>query len=287
MIRPMQSSDTPDLLALLHWMDHAPEREVFAPSSRDTGELQAECEDSICLVDQDEAGVRGYCGIGPFHDGMVIEGPLSETGEHLRELLGKALAHADGLPVYAFCARDNLTVRDALETAGLTPMHSTAFYAAPLDLLASMPYPPDSYSLTYELPIKEYRSLYRAAEDAWASRLDWSPEQYDAHFSRDDVRLLALTKGGKYVGFVELEFNPEESRADVTYLAVHPAERGQQLGRALLGLAAAEATKHPEMRTLRVRAHDHMHAARALYTQLGLKHCRSVVTYFLDGNEEV
>ena len=48
MIRPMQHTDTPDVLTLLHWMDGAPEREVFAPDARDphrseehTSELQS------------------------------------------------------------------------------------------------------------------------------------------------------------------------------------------------------------------------------------------------------
>ena len=87
--------------------------------------------------------------------------------------------------------------------------------------------------------------------------LDWTPEQYDAHFARDDVKLVALTRDGKPAAFAELEFHPEEGRAEVTYLAVHPAERGQKLGRTLLSLAASEARRYPELRSLRVRAHDH------------------------------
>ncbi|GAA5500656.1 hypothetical protein Dxin01_00380 [Deinococcus xinjiangensis] len=286
MIRAMQPADTPDLLALLNWMDDAPEREVFAPSSREQGELGSECEDSVSFVYDGDDGVQAYCAISPFRDGMVLEGPLSETGEHLTDLLRRAVEHAEGLPVYAFCARDNLGVRDALEAAGLTPMHATDFYSAPLSGLAQGAAVPADYALVTQLPIADYRALYRAAEDAWASRLDWSPEQYDAHFARDDVRLLVLTRAGKPAAFAELELNPEEARADVTHLAVHPAERGQKLGRSLLHLAAADAAQHPEMRHLRVRAHDHMHAARALYARVGLGHCRSIVTYMLDGEEE-
>ena len=59
------------------------------------------------------------------------------------------------------------------------------------------------------------------------------------------------------------------------------------LGLTLLALAAAEADTHPELRTLRVRAHDHMKPARALYARAGLKHCRSVVTYMKEGDEDV
>lgn len=286
MIRSMQATDIPDLLALLHWMDDAPEREVFVPSSRQAGDLQAECEDNTCYVAYDHDGVSGYCAIAPFRDGLVLEGPLSETGAQLVELLRRTLTHAEGLPVYAFCARDNLKVRDALEAVGLTPMHSTAFYNAPLKALAGAAALPEGYTVADQLPIADYRAIYRAAEDAWATRLNWTPEQYDAHFARDDVKLLALLRGGKPAAFAEIEFNPEESRADLTHLAVHPAERGQKLGRALLHLAAAEAAQRPELRTLRVRAHDHMHAARALYTSSGFMQSRSIVTYLLEGEEE-
>ncbi len=287
MIRALHPADTADLLALLHWMDTAPEREVFAPSSREVQELVAECEDSAAYVYEDEEGVQGYCAISPFRDGLVLEGPLSETGEHFGDLLRRALAHAEGLPVYAFCARDNVQVRGALEEAGLNPMHATDFYAAPLSGFAPQPGVPAGYELVTALPLSDYRALYRAAEDAWAGRLDWSPEQYDAHFAQEHVRLLALTRGGRPAAFAELELNPEEGRAELTHLAVHPAERGLGLGRALLHLSAATAARSPELRQLRVRAHDHMHAARALYAHAGLAHCRTVVTYLLEGDEEV
>lgn len=284
MIRSMQTTDLPDLLALLHWMDDAPEREVFAPSSRDVQELQLECEDNTCLVDVNEDGVAGFCAISPFRDGLVLEGPLSESGQ-VSAVLKRVLAESEGLSVYAFCSRENAAVRDALESAGLTPMHSTAFYSIALKDMPEFALP-DGYAVTSLLPLTDYRALYKAAEDAWATRLDWTPEQFDAHFARDDVKLIALTRSGKPAAFAELEFHPDDARAEVTYLAVHPAERGQHLGRALLSLAAQAAAQNPAMRTLRARAHDHMHAARTLYSHAGLKHCRSIVTYMLEGEEE-
>ncbi|SEJ83066.1 Ribosomal protein S18 acetylase RimI [Deinococcus reticulitermitis] len=290
MIRPMQATDLPDLLALLHWMDAAPEREVLAPDARDLAELRLECEDTPALVDEGPDGVRAYCSLAPFRDGLALEGPLSERGADLRRLLRRAAEQAEGLPVYAFCARDNVEVRAALEEAGFMPMHTTDFYSVPLGALKGSrgadPVPP-GYTVTHTLGLTDYRALYRAAEDAWSARLEWEPEVYDAHFSRDDVRLIALQDpSGRAVAFAELEFNPAEARADLTHLAVHPAERGQRLGRALLLLAAAEARRFPELRTLRVRAHDHMKAARALYARAGLTHCRAVVTYLRDGEEE-
>ena len=296
MIRPLRATDLPDLLALLHWMDAAPEREVLAPDARTLNELRLECEDPAALVDEGEEGVRAYCALSPFRDGLALEGPLAEHGADLRGLLTRAAQQAEGAPVYAFCARDNLAVRSALEAAGFAPMHTTDFYAAPLERWRAAPERagsgkkpqlPPGYALTRELPLTEYRSLYRAAEDTWAARLDWSPEQYDAHFAREDVRLLALRDGeGRPVAFAELELCAPDSRAELTHLAVHPAGRGQGLGRALLALAAAEAAQSPELRTLRARAHDHMSAARQLYTRAGLTHCRAVVTSLREGDEE-
>ncbi|WP_034387114.1 GNAT family N-acetyltransferase [Deinococcus sp. YIM 77859] len=284
MIRPMRQADAPDVLALLSWMDDAPEREVFAPDAREADELRVECEDRVCLVAEGEDGeVRAYCGLAPFRDGLVLEGPLG-TGE-LRALLARAVERSDGLPIYAFSARDNLAVREVLEEAGFTPMHTTDFYTARVPALARFARVPEGYTSVEALLPDAYRALYRASEDGWAGRLEWTDAEIGAHFARDDVRLVALLRGEKPVGFAELELNPEAARADLTYLAVHPAERGQGLGRVLLALAAAEAAAHPEIRDLRARAHDHARAARALYTHAGMTHCRSVVTYLRDDTE--
>ena len=125
-VRPMLPAHASDVLALLHWMDAAPEREVFAPDARDVPELFQECEGCRCFITEGADGVSAYAALSPFRDGLVLEGPLGEDLAALRALITRALASADGLPVYAFCARDNLSVRQALDAAGLTPMHSTA-----------------------------------------------------------------------------------------------------------------------------------------------------------------
>ena len=285
-VRPMLPADAPDVLALLHWMDAAPEREVFAPDARDVPELCQECEGSRCFITEGADGVSAYAALSPFRDGLVLEGPLGEDPAALRALITRALASADGLPVYAFCARDNLSVRQALEAAGLTPMHSTAFYTAPLEALRGGPGPAGDCAVDTRLTLTEYRALYRAAEDTWADRLDWTPEQFSAHFAQPDVKLLVLRRGGQPVAFAELERRSEDARADMPYLAVHPAERRRGHSRALLALAAQEAARWPEVRSLRTRAHDHLHAARSLYAHAGMTHCRSVVTYLRETEEE-
>ena len=182
---------------------------------------------------------------------------------------------------------DEHELRYVLEGAGFAAMHTTDFYSAPLDRLTPHACAPAGHRIARRLPIAAYRELFKSSEDAWAGRLTWTPEQFDGHFARDDVRLVALLRGDQPVGFAELEFCPEDARADVTYLAVHPAERAQGYGLKLLALAAAEAETHPEIRTLRVRAHDHMKPARALYARAGFTHCRSIVTYMRDGDEDV
>ncbi|MEF2278084.1 GNAT family N-acetyltransferase [Deinococcus sp. YIM 134068] len=284
MIRPMQATDAPDVLALLHWMDDAPEREVFAPDARDAAALHDECEDRVCLVSEGTDGmVQAYCALAPFRDGLALEGPLG-SGD-LSGLLRRAVARADGLPVYAFSARDNLDARAALEGAGFTAMHTTDFYTGRAAHLARAARVPGEYTAEDALPPADYRALFRAAEDGWSGRLEWTDAQLRAHFARDDVRLVVLRRSGRPVGFAELELNAEAARADLTYVAVHPAERGQGLGRVLLALAAAEAAAHPEVRDLRARAHDHARAARALYTHAGMRHCRSVVTYLRDDTD--
>ena len=41
-----------------------------------------------------------------------------------------------------------------------------------------------------------------------------------------------------------------------------------------------------DLGSLRTRAHDHLHAARSLYAHAGMTHCRSVVTYLRETEEE-
>ena len=138
MIRPMQATDAPDVLALLAWMDDAPEREVFAPDARDVHELRGECEDRVCLVAEGlDGAVEAYCGLAPFRDGLVLEGPLGDGD--LPSLLARAVERADGLPVYAFAARDNLAAREALEACGVGcggPMAPYGEEVSPLNIPA-------------------------------------------------------------------------------------------------------------------------------------------------------
>ncbi|PYE56676.1 GNAT family N-acetyltransferase [Deinococcus yavapaiensis] len=277
MIRPMQSTDTPDVLALLEWMDAQPEREVLAPEARTPHDLRLESEDKVCFVDVDEFdGVRTYCALSGFEADHLLEGPLG-TGP-LAPALKRVLSAAKG-SVYAFCARDNIVVRDALEDARFHPMHTTDFYELRRDQAGPSPAAPGDLRIAPRVDFETYRALYRFSEDKWSSRLEWTYTNFEAHARRDDVRMLVLMRGRSAVGFAELEIG---ETANLTYLAVHPAERGHGYGRVLLDAAIREAFSHAEVRALRARAHDHESAAKKLYTRRGLSWRRSVVTYLRD-----
>ena len=285
MIRTSQSSDAPEIISLLSWMDGAPEREVFAPDARTPDELAFENAGKTCLVAADDLGsVTAFAALSPFQDGLLLEGPLSESPEALPRLLGAALAHNDSQSVYSFAARDNLPVRSALEAAGFMPMHTTDFYRLARGKLRQVPALPEGLSLSGRTDTQTYRSLYRAAQDTWSERLHWSEAQLSAHLHSPDVLLSVLTRGGKAVGFAETELDNDLAR--MTYLAVHPAERGQGYGKILLLHAARAAFERPEISALQVRAHDHEAPARVLYTHAGFLHCRSVVTYVLEPDGE-
>ena len=287
MIRTLQASDGPDVISLLSWMDGAPEREVFAPDARTPDDLVLENAGKTCWVAADDLGsVTAFAALSSFQDGLLLEGPLSETPESLPRLLSAALSHNDNQSVYAFAARDNLPVRGVLEAAGFSPMHSTDFYRLQKTNWSTKGVPalPDGLELADRTDLETYRSLYRAAEDTWSERLHWSEAQLLTHLNSPEVSLLVLRRGGKAVGFAETELDGQLAR--ITYLAVHPAERGQGHGRTLLLHAAASAFERPEISAVQVRAHDHEGAARALYAHAGFLHCRSVVTYVLEPEGE-
>lgn len=287
MIRPLQTSDFPDVLALLQWMDDDARREVLAPDARDLEELRWENEGKTCLVSLDElGGLQAYCALAPFRDGVALEGPLGGPSERaLRGVLREATRRT-GSSVYAFCAAGNGPVRAVLEREGFATMHTTDFsrlsrreaerrLTGKRDPAAL---PPD-LSLRGRVDPTTYRALYRSSEDAWSERLGWSAAALDAHFARDDVRVLVLTRGRQALGFAELEIG---ELAQLTYLAVHPAERGHGHGTVLLGAAVIEALRHPEVRAVQARAHDHEAPARSLYAKAGFTPSRSVLTYVLE-----
>lgn len=285
MIRSMLPTDAPEVLALLEWMDDQPERETFAPDARTVEDLLLENSgrDKFCAVAVDDLGqIDGYCGLAEVHlesgeVGRVVEGPIGAASV---PLLRAVLRDTPG-DVYAFCARDNLETREALEAAGFAAMHTTDFYRLRRDRFAASRVPRPEGRFRPEIDQDTYRRLYRASEDGWSGRLGWSHAEFRTHFAREDVRLLVLDDGGP-VGFAELELGES---AQLTYLAVHPAERGRGFGAALLRAALHEAFAHPEVREVRARAHDHERSARRLYHAHGFDTCRSVVTY-LRADEE-
>ncbi len=281
MIRPMRHPDAAEVIALLEWMDEQPEREVFAPEARDVGDLRLESEDKRCWVAEDDLGqVLSYCALAPHPHGLVLEGPL---GEVTPTMLTQAVQEAQGQEVYAFCARDNEVVHGALSGAGFTVMHGTDFYRLRRGEARGLTELPPGLLLRLRTDHASYLSLYRSSEDSWSGRLNWSEHDFQTHLQRDDLCLLVLTRGNQAVGFAEVELG---ETAELAYLAVHPAERGQGYGRLLLSAAIREAFARPEVQSLRARAHDHEAGARALYAHMGFTACRSVLTYLYPADEE-
>ena len=280
MIRFMQHCDTPDVLALLEWMDGQADREVLAPEARDPQEFELERHGKTCFVSVDDLGqVNGYCALARLDDQtLVLEGPLGDGP--LFALLRRTLQEAAG-SVYAFSARDNVRVRDVLEQVGFYAMHSTDFYRLRRERFTDREVTlPGGVWLDWRLTFDEHRALYRVSEDAWSERLEWSYARFVTHASRDDVAFLVLRRDGQALGFAEVEWGEV---THLTYVAVHPVERGCGLGRALLQCVVQEVFSRPDVLELRTRAHDHELVARKLYHQLGFDGCRCVVTYWRDG----
>ncbi|MBB6097412.1 ribosomal protein S18 acetylase RimI-like enzyme [Deinobacterium chartae] len=282
MIRPMRPSDVHDVITLLEWMDGSPDREVFSPEARDLEDLRWECQGKTCLVYQDDLGtVRGYAALSPYKDGFLLEGPLSNRGI-VRPLLAELL-RSDHRPVYAFVARDNMGVREALEEADFGAIHTTDFFVLPRRAAKLRSRMPEGLRLlpAFSVTFDQYLDLYRSSEDVWSERLSWSEEDYRRHFAKEGTYLLVLARDDEPLGFAELEIDGDE--ATLSYLAVHPTHRGNGYGHVLLDHAVREGFTPLEVTHLRARAHDHEGVARLLYQKHGFVPERSVVAYLLDG----
>ena len=286
MLRPLQAADAHDVVTLLEWMDAHPEREVFAPVARELEDLRWECEDKKSLVYLDDLGtVRAYAGLTRYKEGYVLEGPLSRGGL-VEPVLRGILEHAGNDPIYAFAAKANRGVRDALETAGFGAMHGTDFFKLSRRELSSKqvrvwPEIPQNFRLlpAFKVRFEDYLELYRSSEDVWTERLHWREDDYKRHFARPELSLMVLENRGDLLGFAELE--TEGQTGTLAYLAVHPVHRGKGYGRVLLNQALREAFNQPDVMEFRARAHDHEGAARRLYKRTGFELERTVITYLL------
>ncbi len=289
MLRPLQAADAHDMVTLLEWMDAHSEREVFAPVARELEDLrwEWECEDKKSLVLLDDLGtVRAYAGLSPYKQGYVLEGPLSSRGL-VEPILRGILEHAGHDPIYAFAAKANQGVRDALESAGFGATHGTDFFKLGRRELSHKqvrvwPELASGFRLlpAFKVRFEDYLELYRSSEDVWTERLHWNSDDYRHHFARPEMSLLALEKGGELLGFAELE--TEGQTGTLAYLAVHPVHRGKGYGRVLLNQALRETFSQPDVMQFRARAHDHEGAARRLYERSGFKLERTVITYLLE-----
>ncbi|MDX2004249.1 MAG: GNAT family N-acetyltransferase [Meiothermus sp.] len=285
MNRPVAQSHLSQLAELFVWMDEQPERRSLAPEARTPEGLWWEVmagEEDQAWVWLEGGRVQGYASLVPFWDGAALEGPVVRGGDGgaLLEHLIKE-ARAEGYPtLYAFPEASNKYARQLLEAKGFSPEHTTYFYSIPRSDLA---YPvPKGYRIKFAEPVnpEAYRDIYSRSSDNRSLRLGWDDDALRQHFVGSDCDLLMAFKGKDAVGMAEIEF--EDGAAEVAYIGVVPEARGKGVGRALLGAAAEHAFAHPEVSTLRVRAHDHEKAAQELYKRLGFTGNEAVVTYALE-----
>lgn len=274
MIRSLKASDVPQILGLIGWMKAAPEREVGLPRDWNTTNWQERYGQQGYLVEVDDEGeVGGYCGLRPFRDGQMLEGPL---GNSPADLIARAKLDAGNQPLYAVVARENAPMREALEAQGFGIQDQADYYVTHPARLAQGAKVPKHYETENQLTAEEYIALYHASQDAFPSRQNWSDEQLAQHFADPNVVLVALRQGGEALGFAELELRGE--RAELNYFAIRPDQRGQGLGARLLALAAAEAAAR-NITELQARALSHMQAGRALYEKAGMQRVRTLLTY--------
>ena len=59
---------------------------------------------------------------------------------------------------------------------------------APAPCLARAARVPGEYTAEDRLSPAEYRALFRAAEDGWSGRLEWTDDELRSHFAREDGR---------------------------------------------------------------------------------------------------
>jgi len=276
MVRPVRQEDLGGLLELLRWMDADPARRVLAPEARSEDELWWAADEGWVL---EEGGrVAGYAALYPFRQGGALEGPLVRDARPapLLERADREAVERGWHTLYAFPHEANAALRNELAAAGYAPLHTSYFFSTPPRDLA---YPTPAgvrIERVENLDPEVYCDLYRASEDAWSLRLDWTALELIEHFQRPDVRLWYAFAGDRPVGLVELETAPEA--AEIAYLGVVPEARGRGVGRALLAVAAAYAFSSGAP-LLKVRAHDHEKAAIALYERLGFDLSDAVVTY--------
>lgn len=287
-VRALLSSDLPELLGLLEWVDAQPEREVFAPLARSIDDLKWECRNKPAFVQTGREGeTLAYCGLSPYRDGLVLEGPLCERTDPtavLRAAVEKAREAPDRV-LYAFCARANAPVRHALTGVGFEAFGGTTFYMLRRAGHAPQGAPLPEGALVVsadELSLEDYQRLYKDSDDAWSARLSWTADEYRQHFASPSVALVALGVPGpsgrvRPVAHCELELDGEE--AEIAYLGVSASYRGHGWGRAVLDRGLALAFAQSGLETVTARAHDHEDNAVRLYNSRGFTLVRDIISF--------
>ncbi|WP_458206857.1 ribosomal protein S18-alanine N-acetyltransferase [Haladaptatus sp. NG-SE-30] len=97
---------------------------------------------------------------------------------------------------------------------------------------------------------------------------------------------LVAVNGGKVVGYVVADLIPNHGRAlgHIKDLAVHPARRGEGIGRKLLERALA-GLQVRDVRSVKLEVRASNEPAISLYRQFGFRYLRTVPRYYGDGED--
>ncbi|MBS3967672.1 MAG: GNAT family N-acetyltransferase [Truepera sp.] len=293
MVRELNESDLPQLLALLRQLDQHPEYRTIAPESRSLDELRLELFDNPSYEAKPLVLVRNgvtcaYANLCSHHGEAFLEGPLLAEGvsPHEAEPLLAAiieLARSKYHYLDAFVGEANYRAQEALRLVGFEPFRTTYLYELPRQhQLPLTLHPGVRLELATEIELGTYRDLYRDTSDHWATRLAWDDEELLTRFDDPNVQLILAYLGSELVGHLELEFVPEEGLAEVAYFGVLPQARGQGVGRALLTRGLREAFADPAVELVMARAYDDERAACHALERLGFRLSHAVTALTLE-----
>jgi GNAT superfamily N-acetyltransferase len=102
--------------------------------------------------------------------------------------------------------------------------------------------PAARFVLRHEIPVAEYRRLYRDVGGPWhwIDRAAWSDERLAHHLARPEIVVYECRVDRDSAGFFELERHADGS-VEISYFGLMQSFAGRGLGKAMLVRAADEA----------------------------------------------
>lgn len=109
-----------------------------------------------------------------------------------------------------------------------------------------VPFPKGIGAAREQLTVAEYQQLYRRIGTPWLwqSRLRMTPDALEAVLRDTDTETWVVRASGDAIGLVELDFQTPGA-CELGFFGLIPTATGQGLGRAMIGLAQAQAFARP------------------------------------------